>query len=360
MNNKNFKIALIIFVLILSWNISKFIAQHGTAADFPIFYYAASTILDNNSPHSAVYEIDYKNKYNIPEPRPLHIDFIYSLPAAYILSPIALMPYYTAKSAMIFTNIMMYLGGVIIALRLGKASERPFLYLLSFSCLWFPFIKNLVFGQVNAILFFLIAVAVLLATKNRPIWCGILLGIAMLFKLFPVAIAMVLGLKNWRIFAACALIFCGSLIIPGSLQWFSVIGNIHPAGYTPIYLWLKEYSIIWYVCYAGSIAGITALVAYQSRQESYPVLASYAVPAMFLTMPLVQYNHLTILMFPFVYLLTVSLQKISEKSNILQIFSIIISMAIIQLQLPFSRLFGLYLLWIVLTWRLFTKKVKCS
>jgi hypothetical protein len=351
-NKSNFNLVLIVIILIFSWTISQLTAKIITCTDFPIFYYAASTIMDKDTPNHAVYEIDHANKYNIPEPRPSHIDFIYSIAAAYILSPLALMPYYTAKSVMIFMNILMYLGGVSIALRLGRAKGQTFFFLLTLSILWMPFIKNMRFGQINAILFFLISVSVLFAAKNKPIWCGILLGTAALFKLFPLAIAMILGLKNWRIFVACALFIGCSLLIPGSMQWFSVIGNIYPAGYTPIYLWLKQFGIIWYLCYAGSIAGITALIVSRSKEISYPIIASFGIPAMFLSMPLVQYYHLTILMFSFAYLSAISLADISQKSNIVLLVSIILAIEVIQIQLPFSRLFGLFLLWIVLAFLL--------
>jgi hypothetical protein len=186
---------MIVMILLFSfWYLSSYLSYSFNGTDFPTFYYAASTIIDNDTPGRAVYEIDFENKYNIPE-MPIR-DFIYSIPSAYIMAPLALMPYYTAKSVMIFINILTYLGGVAIALRLGGATGRNFFYLFALSTLWMPSIINLLYVQVNAVLFFLISVAILAATKNRPISCGTLLGIAAMFKLFPVAIAMVLGLKN--------------------------------------------------------------------------------------------------------------------------------------------------------------------
>jgi hypothetical protein len=270
MGLKNSKMnILVMLVLILCYWFSIFISNYTYCTDFPVFYYAASTIVDPNTANEAVYERDSANKYNIPESRAAHFDFIYSMPVAYIMAPLALLPYYTAKAVMIFVNILMYLGAVAIALRLGGATGRGFVYPLAFSCLWMPFIENLRFGQVNAIMLFLVSVAALAATKKRPALCGTLLGIAALFKLFPIAIAMVLGLKDWRIFVACAVVLGASFLVPGSLEWLPAIGNIYPGGYSPIYLWLKEFGSLWFFCYAGGIAGVTALVVHRAKKASF-------------------------------------------------------------------------------------------
>jgi hypothetical protein len=355
MDITNIKIYMLIVMLVfIVCYLSFSISNKWYATDFPVFYYAASTIIDPDAPIEAIYryDVDLYNKYNIPGENPPGLDFIYSLLAAYIMSPLALMPYYTAKTVMITINFFAYLGGVTIALRLGGAKGLTQINLLVLSCFWMPFIHNLKAGQVNAVLFFLISLAVLAATRNRPYLCGILLGITALFKIFPIAIALVLGLKNWRILIACSVVFGSSFLVPGSLEWFSVIGNIYQGNYTPVYLWLKQYSYIWFICYVFCIAGLTALIVYFSKKANYSFLASFAIPAMFLTLPLIEYYHLTMLMFSYAYLLVTTI-KLKKVLLIPIILSIILICSFYIFHDHLFNVIGLLLLWTTLVFQQF-------
>ena len=350
-----FKLILTVTVILLCFCFSVFLSHYTYHSDFAVFYSTANTILDPNRPHTSVYEIDTTNRYSMPEAMGENHVFAYSIPAAYSMTPLALLSYYKAKSAMIFINMLLYLGGIIIALRMGGASGRWFTYPLALLCLWPPFIQNLRQGQVNAILFFLIAIAVLAATKNRPYFCGIFLAIAALFKLFPIAVAMVLGIKNWRIFVICMAVFILSFLIPGSLKWFEAIGKIYP-GYSPIYVWLKQYNLILFGVYVVAIAGTTALAAYRVKDVDYPILASVAIPAVFLTMPIIEYNHFTLLSFSYAYLFA-----FLQTSNRLLLMSISLSLILIgapffivtPMHLKFFALSGLFVFWAALVGYLF-------
>ena len=355
-SNRKSKLIVGLLVLLVCFNFSVFLSHYTYNTDFQAYYYAARTILDPNTPNISVYDIDTANKYSIPEASEIHaFAFIYSMPVAYIISPLALMTYFKAKSAMIFINILMYLAAIAIALRLGGASRRWFAYPLALLCLWWPFIQNMRQGQVNGILLFLIALAVLAATKNRPTICGIFLAIAALFKLFPIAIAMVLGIKNWRIFASCILAFGVSFLIPGSLKWFQVISNIYGGAYSPIYLWLKQFGFIWFWIYAATMAGFSALIVYLAKDANYPILTSFAIPAVFLTMPIMEYDHLTLLAFSYSYIIVTT-----KMSNHLLITSTILSFILISTSFFFFNLlilkiivsFGLAVFWTALAYNL--------
>ena len=361
-SNRKFKLIFSVVVLLVCFYFSVFLSHYTYNTDFGVFYYAASTILDPNTPNISVYDIDTANKYSIPEATQLHgFTFIYSMPVAYIMAPLALIPYFKAKAAMIFINILMYLSAITIALKMGRASGRWFAYPLALLCLWWPFIQNMRQGQVNGILLFLLALAVFAATKNRPTICGIFLAIAALFKLFPIAIAMMLGIKNWRIFASCLFVFVISFLIPGSPKWIEAISsypryNIH---YSLIYLWLKQISLFWFWIYAATIAGFSALVVYRAKDANYPILTSFAIPAVFLTMPIIEITHFTLLPFSYAYLLVSA-----KRSNRLLITSIFISFIMISIsffseELLFSintakvvRFLGLSVFWAALTYNL--------
>ncbi len=203
------------------------------------------------------------------------------------------------------------------------------------------------YGQVNGILLFLIALAVLAATKNHPTLCGILLAIASLFKLFPIAIAMVLGIKNWRIFASCIVAFCVSFLIPGSLKWFQGIKNIHGGLSAPMYFWLKQFGLAWFWVYAAIIAGFSAFIIYRAKSTNYPLFTSFAIPTALLTMPIMEYNHLTLLAFSYSYIIVTT-----KRSSYLMLTAIIFSFILINISRFFFSLlylkiivFGLFVFW---------------
>ena len=329
-NNRKFKLIFSVVVLLVCFYFSVFLSHYTYNTDFAQYYSIANKILDSNIPNISIYDIDTANKYSIPEATEIH-GFPYSMIAAYMMSPLALIPYFKAKSLMIFINILMYLASIAIALKLGRASGRWFVYPLALLCLWPPFIENMRQGQINAILLFLIAVAVFAATKNRPALCGIFLAIAALFKVFPVAIAMVIGIKNWRIFASCFVAFVISFFIPGSLKWFEAINNNLTRFdflYNPIYLWLQQFGPVWFWLYASAIGSCTAIVAFRTKDANYPILISFAIHAVFLTMPILEYAHFTLLAFPYAYIIVSA-----ERSNRQLLTSIVLSF--IMIGIPF-------------------------
>jgi hypothetical protein len=296
------------FVVCIS--ISIFLSRHYTGTDFPYWYYVANTILDPNAKNEAVYSLNIYDKYGIPEEEIRRQNsFRYSILVAYLMAPLAFLPYYAAKSVMIFLDIAAYITGVAIILRMVKNSGRNFLYPLALSCLWIPFLNSIVHVQVNGLLFLLVATAILAVENDRPFFSGVLLAIASLFKLFPIIIAIILGIRNWRILTGCLAAIIISLLIPGSLKWLSLLSTVNPIDipinfYTAAYQWLGSYSLLLFAFFSGSIGIITVLVAFYSRNSDYLLLTSFGILAAFIMMPVVEYHHLTLLILPYIYLFT--------------------------------------------------------
>jgi hypothetical protein len=277
--------------------------------DTSAFYYAANVVMDPQIPNEKAYDNEMlysiSKDYGIDDqPMP----FVYSIASAYIMSPIILMSYGTAKVVWNLLNIIMYLGSVIIILQMGKVSKLFLIGSLMLLLFWMPFVYSQIWLQSNALIIFLISLAVLAAVKDRPYTSGCLIGIASLFKIFPLAFALVLGLKNWRIGVTCVLLFIISFLIPGSTNWFFAIKEVHTLGespfYTPLYILLSPNGSFWFYIYAFIIALVTATLAYCNRAADYLLLISFAIPAAFLVSPLVNYHHLTILALSYAYVLT--------------------------------------------------------
>lgn len=347
---------------------SAFLAHFTVNSDFPVYYHAAKTVLDPTCDNNAVYIINTTNKFSIPE-RLQSYAFIYSIAAAYLVAPLALLSYYTAKAVLIFLNCIAYLAAITIIVRINAASGRLLFYPLILSLLWFPFLQDLRSGQINSLLLLLVSSAVFSAIRQRPYLCGTLLAIAALFKLFLIPIAMVLGLRNWRILASCLLFISVALLIPGSLDWFAAMGNIHK-NYSPVYRYLISHGTVWFYAYVMIIAGIAALLSHRCKEENHPLIVSFAIPAVLLIMPIIEYYHYTLLMFSVAYLIT------SEyRTDVILMRSIAVSATLINLAIFFTGasvhfdsnpylsntllLLGVFIMWTSLAYKLYRCPARC-
>jgi hypothetical protein len=347
-------IIIVLFIIIISTHyfVAVNAAVINSKPDISAFYCASRIVLDPNIPNINIYDkeimrsisADYGISYS---PMP----FVYSVASVYIMNPLVLLSYENAKIVFNILNIILYVVSIIIILNLGRVSKLFLVGSMTILLLWMPFVSSQVWIQSNAIMIFLISLAVLAAEKERPIEAGFLIGIASLFKLFPLAFAVVLGLKNWRISAACALLFLSSFSIPGSLHWFSAIQEVHTFGespfYTPLYTWLNQIGPLYFYLYAALITGLTALLAYYRRYADYTLLLSFAIPAAFLISPIVNYHHLTILALPYAYILT-KFENINRWFLLVSISSLILINIVFRLPdivyyLPVTV--GLLLLW---------------
>jgi len=303
----NRKFGIVVLMFAVSIFVSALLSYKIYNTDFPVYYFVASTILDPHASNEDVYLYpeDTENKYAIPERKDVRDRFLYSVLAAYLLAPLGWFPYYTAKAVMIFVNIAAYLCAVVVILRLGNVSDRWVVWGAGISCLWLPFLSTLMGGQINGLILLLIAVAVLAATRGYPYLCGALFAIASLFKLFPLAIVMVLGLRNRRILVGFAVLFGASFLIPGATEWISrIINFLKEDVKIPAYALLETMHPLLVLIIPILIAVMTALVTVLSKDTDYPMLASFAIPAAFLSMPRLGYYHLTALVFSYCYMFT--------------------------------------------------------
>lgn len=148
--------------------------------DFAAYYRAASIILDKDVPDVTIYETeDPNNRYNIPE---AFVYYKYSMLVAYLMAPLALLPYESARAIMTLTSILAYCLSIRIIFILSGFRERWFIWLLAISFLWIPFLQDIGFVQINSILLFFIMLAVLYISHKRFLAGGAILGIAALIR----------------------------------------------------------------------------------------------------------------------------------------------------------------------------------
>lgn len=301
----NPKLIIIAVSLAISISVSMLFSYKTYNTDFPLYYFVASTILDPQASNEDVYRYpeDRENKYSIPEKTQEKNPYIYSVPAAYFLTPLAWMPYYAAKTTMIFLNMIAYLFSVATVLKLSNASGRQITWGTAISCLWLPFLHTLIFAQINALILLLVVLAVLAVTRGYPYLCGALFAVASLLKLFPLAVALILGVRNWRVLVGFSIVFGASFLVPGSTKWIStMLSFMNEEVRVPAYLWLKGINPDLVFLIPVLIGAVTALIALLAKDDDYPLLASFAIPATFLAMPRLGYYHFTLLALTYAYL----------------------------------------------------------
>lgn len=290
--------ALVVMVMVGVAFLSRFLSLHTCNSDFPVFYHAATTVLDPAAAAAAVY-LPPSTAAEVPEPVSSVGAFVYSLAAAYLLAPLGLLPYYGAKALLIFLDALAFLGALALVSRSNGAAGRLFLYPLAVSFLWPPLLQDLRSGQVNALLLLLLALSALLANRRLFAASGVLLGIASLFKLFPLGIAAVFAARNWRIFSACLLTVLATFAIPGSSLWFHAMTRVGRF-YSPLYLLLKGLGEGWYLLFAALVMGATA-AAFYLWEADFNAALSMAIPAVLLVVPVIEYYHYTLALFTVVY-----------------------------------------------------------
>lgn len=344
LKNKSKKIKLFIFlyIIILTISISINNAKTSPTQDFAAFYCAGRIIMDESTSIGEVYNLYSlkslcSNKGLNVEP----LDFLYSPVFAYGFSTFSFLPYELSKIVFNITNLLMYLISIILILRLCSIENRIFILILSL--LWIPFYINQYWIQSNIMLLFLLVLGVQFATRNKVFISGLLFALTILIKLFPLAVVMVIGIKNWRILASCLITLTISFFLFDMTPWIEAVKKTQHPNYTPIYHLLNNMNSFYYLIYVAIIAGITAIIAYKIRKSDYITLASLSIPASLLVSPVVGGYYLVLLMVPIIYMFGIS-NKISrtEESLVLIIYLFSNIMLI---------LFGLYsfisfLLWV--------------
>ena len=124
---------------------------------------------------------------------------------------------------------------------------------------------------------------------------------------------------------------------------------------------ITKFGPVWFWVYASTIAGFTAFVAYRAKYANYPILTFFAIHAVLLIMPIIEYPHLTVLALLYAYIIVSP-----ERSNRMLLTTIFLSL--IMISIPFFSvkllsfkiimpkviiLLGLFVGWAALAYNLF-------
>jgi hypothetical protein len=359
-------ITIALMVIITAVSFSYWHSRYASSADFPIFYNATLYFLHEHNGIANIYDVWISHEYDLPEKTNAG-KFIYSPLILVLFSPLGYLDYYAAKTVLMSVNIICYALSIYLILRHLKFSGRWFVYPFFLSFIWAPFLIDVMMGQINSILLLLLILAVCSLENDKPVISGLFIGVAALFKIFPIGIAMTLGIKNRRVFISCFLFFIISIaVIPGAIKWFSAILSIHPSSISPAYRFLSEYKPVLFGIYSASIALITALLIHKTQKNDYLKIVSYSIPAVFLSAPVFESHHLTLLIVSFLFL--VSYVRVNLKLFYIAtplISALVISMAFFAYIIPNIELalihnyyyFSILLLWLTYS-HIFISEIK--
>lgn len=124
--------------------------------------------------------------------------FDYPPLVALLVTPLAWVPPHTAAVIWLLTGVAATLAGAIIVARtlLPESWPRTELAVLA-TFLFAPATYNLWHGQMNPIIFLLLALALREWVRGRQTWCGALIGIAAAIKLAPVVLLVLFVRRRW-------------------------------------------------------------------------------------------------------------------------------------------------------------------
>jgi hypothetical protein len=293
-------IALVLTIICVSF--SYWYSRYVSYTDFPVLYNSASYYLKEKNALEDIYGIWISHTYHLPEDTN-HGKFIYSPVGLVLLSPLGYFDYYNAKTILMSLNMLSYFSSIYLILKLLELPKRWFIYFFSLSVFWKPFWVDVMFGQINSILLLLITFAVYNLKNKNPLISGSLIGLAASFKLFPIGIAMTLGIRSFRVLLGCALFSILLLTLPGSIKWFSAIHDNQFIELSPAYQLLDTVNPNLGYIYSAIISLITALIIYKSRVYDPLKIVSYSIPAIFLAAPVIEYYHLTLLIISYFFLM---------------------------------------------------------
>lgn len=203
-------------------------------ADF-VNFYTLGRIL-NEYPHSQLY--DYNLQRSIAEQvHPLkegeYSPVAYPPAVAIAFQPFAALPYWTAYKTWLPITISLY-GSAMVLLGRSLFPGRGALQslLLCFSLAFFPFvIETLVNGQLSAVGFFALSMAIREDRRQRPLACGMWLAVC-LYKvtLLIWILPMLLVTRRWRAlagFSAGAAVFLAlTTAIAGVRAWNGYLSGL--------------------------------------------------------------------------------------------------------------------------------------
>ncbi|WP_096031611.1 glycosyltransferase family 87 protein [Caballeronia hypogeia] len=205
-------------------------ANHAQAfSDFNFYYYAFDAVLRSAHDPSLIYNTDRLLEFlkNLGVNTEGDI-LVYCYPPhfALIFSPFAMLPPFAAKLVWTSISVVLCIIGAIMAAKMSYrgADRRVTALLIAITLLSFPVLHDAYLGQSNQLLFFLLAASFFFIERDNRWSAGVLLGVAVVFKVTPLAIVGLLLLRReWRTVISAGLCAIALTLFTASKLGFGII-----------------------------------------------------------------------------------------------------------------------------------------
>lgn len=182
--------------------------------DFEIYLRAGNAVANKQNP------------YNISL-QPGQAPFLYPLALAYVFVPLASLPLETANAVWFSLCLISLVGGYLFIFEVIQRDENSnpvigLAILLMIGFLFYPVWTNAKLGQINSIVFFLVAGSLRAAKGEHPVRAGALLGLACAIKLIPLVILLyVISRRQIKFGVTACIVFIVIQLLPAI--WFPEI-----------------------------------------------------------------------------------------------------------------------------------------
>jgi uncharacterized membrane protein len=156
-----------------------------------------------------------------------HYQFKYLPASAICFVPYAILPLGLAKYAWMVTITAALIGIVTVSRRLMIFSHDSWKVLVLPTVLIMAkyYLRELDLGQANAVMVCLLVAGSMMLIRGRPLAAGLLIGLAALLKPYALVFLPYLMIRReWRSFAAAALVIAGAILLP--TVRYGLTGNI--------------------------------------------------------------------------------------------------------------------------------------
>ena len=266
--------------------------------DFPNYYVTARLLREGYSTNR-IYEWIWiqrqKDRMGIgPADQPV-VGFIPHTPfSALLMRPLTYWPPLAAKRIWIVCNLLL-VAAVVLLLR--SLTQLPWRRIALLTCLNFPLLRNLEYGQYYIVLLFLLTAALWLYVREKRFSAGMLIGVAAALKLFP-GLFLIYFLRKRDLRAGLGLIAGALLSVAASVWAFGPA--LHQIYVTQVLPWaLRGEANDPYNLRSGSLSSLLhRLLIYEPEWNPHPLTHA---PGVFAVLhPLLQ----MLILAPAIYLMT--------------------------------------------------------
>ncbi|VXC92356.1 Polyprenol-phosphate-mannose-dependent alpha-(1-2)-phosphatidylinositol mannoside mannosyltransferase [Burkholderia sp. 8Y] len=185
-------------------------------SDFNLFYYAFNVVLHSPNQASLLYDNARLAAFLAAmgsDASGFGVFYCYPPQFALIFSPLGLLSPLTAKLVWVSASFVLCAIGAVLLAKMSYrgADRRAIIMLVAMTLLSYPVLHDAYLAQSNELLFFLLATTFFLIERDRRYAAGVFLGLAIVFKVTPLAILGLLVLRfEWR--TAMSTIVCAGVL----------------------------------------------------------------------------------------------------------------------------------------------------